>query len=595
MFHIFSALELPPLPPLPFLPPLPPPPLSSSVQIITKNSSKPKIEAQQQVYFKNPSNSYMTIMKGIYDPQPETIIRNIHNLPTSPVRANQESLHVIDRDEFCQSPQCVISASKMERLIDWKADPCENFYQFACGRFVRDSTLHDRRDSLNIFTMTDDKLKDQLRRLFERKIENGESEAYRNVKELFKSCMNTDEHDERGIDPLRELIGAVGGWPMLADSNWNENTWDLEKSILMLRKYMSMGADTNNIFRRIFQMRGIVNRNLPFGSLNENTNAPAAVTVVDNDKMQKSFLKFEHILDAFKSYLIDISMIIGANKSDVEPQIDDALKFEKELIKLNTHVVVDSGLVANAFVNETYVKYSLTQWMDLFYSLPFPANALAVDNENSKMLNKIKFLQAFEDLLSKTSKRTLANYFVLRIIAFSSPHMTSAMKKIQLNYTMKLLGVKQKEEVWKGCVNVISNALHLAVESMFSQEYFDLESKQTAIDIAMRIKNIFENRLVSLPWINLQQRAQILFKMNKIIAALLFPKEMLSEREVNLFYRNVSIQPEKYLEALLNLQIFNADRMFLRKQLGFGTEFENSGSVGVLNYVDVKDFNKICT
>lgn len=50
------------------------------------------------------------------------------------------------KNDFCQSPQCVISASKMEYLIDWKVDPCENFYNFACGSFIRDSTLHDRRD-----------------------------------------------------------------------------------------------------------------------------------------------------------------------------------------------------------------------------------------------------------------------------------------------------------------------------------------------------------------------------------------------------------------------------------------------------------------
>lgn len=90
----------------------------------------------------------------------------------------------------------------MDNLIDWKADPCVDFYDFACGQFVKDSKLHDRRDSLSIFSLTDDKLKDQLRRLLTREMESDEIKPYRLAKALYKSCINASAIELRALSRL---------------------------------------------------------------------------------------------------------------------------------------------------------------------------------------------------------------------------------------------------------------------------------------------------------------------------------------------------------------------------------------------------------
>ena len=245
-----------PLPPIPLMPQLPPP--SASLQNISSwlLSSLPNIEnlndgIQQVLSTENhPSNNYQMMTYEVQNtPTSKTIILKSENHMTTislnqyfqveHEKQDQQQVTLLDDDDdyqevfddrstlkndFCRSPQCVISASKMDNLIDWKADPCENFYNFACGSFICDSTLHDRRDSLNVFTMTDDKLKYQLRRLFTRKIVDDEIEPYKMVKRLFTSCMDVDDADKRGVEPFRKLIDAVGGWPML---DWDEMAWDL--------------------------------------------------------------------------------------------------------------------------------------------------------------------------------------------------------------------------------------------------------------------------------------------------------------------------------------------------------------------------------
>lgn len=481
-----------------------------------------------------------------------------------------EILHKKD-DNFCRTSACVLTASRMDSLIDWKADPCDDFYNFACGRFVKDSTLHDRRDSLNVFSVTDDKLKDQLRRLFTRKIDSDEIKPYQMTKILYKSCINSHVSDARGIEPLRSLIDTIGGWPML--DNWSENGWDLEQSVMQFREAIS--HNSNNIFRGLNRL-GRAHQE----SLHESR--------PDASNAKDTFGR------AYRSYLIDIAVIAGAQRHTVEMQIDDAIEFQRELIKLNSRresrVINTEAL--NVFRNEIYVKYSITQWLDLFQSVPLEFFA---GSEKQPALDERSFLNAFDQLLSRTSKSSLANYFILRIIGFSSQYMTREMKERALFYQMELFGVKQKKEVWKECVDVVSSALELATEAMFSKEYFDLESKELAIEMAKRIKRSYENVLLSITWLSVAERAKILLKINKIIAILMFPRERLGDREVNLYYRKVSIEQEKYLESVLSLTILNADRKFLLLQTGINLDAAGgAGNVGVLNSVDVKDFNKIC-
>ncbi|KAL7034178.1 hypothetical protein ACKWTF_007877 [Chironomus riparius] len=570
-----------PLPPIPLIPQLPSP--SASLQNISSwlLSSLPNIEnlndgIQQVLSTKNhPSNNFqMMTYEEEHEEQDQQQLTVLDDDDYQEVVDDRSTL----KNDFCRSPQCVISASKMDYLIDWKVDPCENFYNFACGSFIRDSTLHDRRDSLNVFTMTDDKLKDQLRRLFTRKIVDDEIEPYKMVKRLFTSCMDVDDADKRGVEPFRKLIDAVGGWPML-DGDWDEKAWDLEDSIMKLREYVGQ-----NNFRQIFQLRKFIQ--IPWLGIIKSQDK---LTNELNEVINNDTSKTEIIFKAYKSYLIDTATIVGANPNKISRDIDDAVEFQRDLILLNSRY--ESSPLDNSFAlfqNENYINYAVTQWLDIFQPLPL----LAKIKGNEKKLNARAFFAAFEELMTKTSKRTLANYFVLRILVFSSRYMTSELKKRSLVYRMELLGVKQKEELWKQCVDIVSNSMQLAAESLFSQEYFNLESKQTAIDIAMRVKSEFDRKLNNeYSWMDIGERLKIFTKMNEIILKLRFPKELLSDSQVNFFYRTVSNKLEKYFESILKLTVFNTERRFLILQSGLSSDY--SESAGVLNYADTSSFNKI--
>ena len=64
--------------------------------------------------------------------------------------------------EYCMTPGCVQAASDILSNMDHSVNPCEDFYQFACGGFIEKTVIPDDRTRMSSFSVLSDELLTQV-------------------------------------------------------------------------------------------------------------------------------------------------------------------------------------------------------------------------------------------------------------------------------------------------------------------------------------------------------------------------------------------------------------------------------------------------
>lgn len=141
------------------------------------------------------------------------------------------------KDKVCLTAGCVHAASNALEAIDNTIEPCDDFYNYACGNFLKNTMIPDEKVSVNTFSIIGDKLQEQLRALISDETKPGESKPFTLAKNLYKACMNKTLIEDRGLKPVFDKLETLGGWPVLKGDRWDDDSsWDWQQAVKNFRK-----------------------------------------------------------------------------------------------------------------------------------------------------------------------------------------------------------------------------------------------------------------------------------------------------------------------------------------------------------------------
>ena len=84
-----------------------------------------------------------------------------------------------DVSRVCLTDSCIETAARLLRQMDRTADPCQDFYQFACGGFLENTVLPDHKTRLGSYDLLRDELNRKLKALFEAESDDSEPRIYK--------------------------------------------------------------------------------------------------------------------------------------------------------------------------------------------------------------------------------------------------------------------------------------------------------------------------------------------------------------------------------------------------------------------------------
>ncbi|XP_012288606.1 neprilysin-2 isoform X3 [Orussus abietinus] len=461
-----------------------------------------------------------------------------------------------DAEDVCMKPGCVHTASKILKNIDPDVEPCDDFYKFACGGFLKSTVIPDDKTSVNTFSIISDKLQKQLRTSIEEKSPENEPKPFRLVKNLYKACMNKTAIEEQGLKPLLKILKKLGGWPVLDGDAWNDGDFNWKESVYTFHKTgysvdyfidFSIGVDLKNSTRRVIDL-------------------DQASLGLSREYLTKGF--DGKIVQAYYSYMVDIAVILGANKSRASQELKESLEFEIKLanISLPNEKRRNATLLYNPMtVSQLNRNYPSVPWQEYFNTLLAPT--IQVNENELVIVNVPSYISDLERLLSITPKRIQANYMMWRATAASISYLTEEVRKRQLAYSTALSGRTERESRWKECVDLVSGSLSISVGALYVRRYFNEDAKKNALEMVGDIRQQFTSILKTVEWMDNETRKSALDKAASMSSHIAYPDELLNDKKLEEFYEKLELSPDNYVESILNLTLFGTEYSFskLRK------------------------------
>lgn len=145
----------------------------------------------------------------------------------------------------CETRGCLLAASKTMTYLDESIDPCENFYEFACGNYIKNTFIPDDKITVDLSSTVDDLVRGQLRKIINEPPQSNEAKPFRLAKNLNLACLNKTIIEDRGIKPLADILESYGGWPVVKGDSWADSGFDWTEA---MKKFRRMGLDTRVIF-----------------------------------------------------------------------------------------------------------------------------------------------------------------------------------------------------------------------------------------------------------------------------------------------------------------------------------------------------------
>jgi len=477
------------------------------------------------------------------------------------------------KPSICLTPGCIHTASKVLQAMDQSVDPCDDFYQFACGSFVKKTNIPDDKSAVTAFSVISDSLQEQLRTMIEEPVQENEPKPFKLTKKLYKACMNKAAIEREGLTTIKDIIKDLGGWPVLDGDNWNDGDFDWKKTTYTFRQ---KGYSVDNLidFTVNIDLKNSTKRNIDLDQASLGLRREFLVKGLE-DKLVK----------AYYDYMVDIAVIFGAERSRAAKELKESLNFEIKLanISLPSEKRRNATLLYNPMtIKDMQINYPSIPWLE--YINKMLGSKVSVNEDEVVILGVPDYIKQFEYIIAQTPKRAVANYLMWRVAASSVSYLTEELRNRQLQYSTIVTGKTERASRWKECIDISAGSLSIAAGALYVRKYFNEDARQNAVEMVAGIRSEFKKIVGKVDWMDEKTRQSAFEKVDAMSTHIAYPDELLDDQKLIQFYDALDMSEEYYLKSILNMTLFATEFAFnrLRKPVN-KTDWISHGRPAIVN------------
>lgn len=413
------------------------------------------------------------------------------------------------RASFLLSASCLFAAAQTAstssgvdlKAIDKAVDPCQDFFHYACGAWIKSNPIPAQYSRWGRFNELLDHNQEILRQILEDSAKHQDrSPADQKIGAMYGSCMNEVAVDKAGFTPIRP------GLQHIAD----------------LKDKAALGVEAARLHEEevgIFFNFGA--RPDPDKSTVNIPNASQGGLGLP-DKSYYESAKDAKVRDKYVGHVSRIFQLIGVPQGQADENAKAVLTLETALAKASME------RVAMRNPDNTHHKMTLEQWEALAPGFDFKAYLAGRKVPPFQNLNVSQpdYFKAMNEVLEAASLNDLKSYLTWHYVSANASLLSRAFVEENFDFNSRFLtGAQELQPRWKRCVQLTDRELGDALGQKYVEKAFGSSSKEKTQQLVSLIEKQMAADIDSLTWMSAATKEQAMAKLKGVTNKIGYPEK----------------------------------------------------------------------
>ncbi|MEQ1947676.1 MAG: M13 family metallopeptidase [Bryobacteraceae bacterium] len=379
--------------------------------------------------------------------------------------------------------------------LNRSVDPCEDFFQYACGGWMTANPLPADQSRWGRFDALQDNNRIVLREILEAAAKASNRSAIdQKIGDYYATCMDEGAINARGTAPLRGDLDAISAV---------KNKADITKAVARLFR-----SGTTPFFRF---GAGPDSKN---SSLNIADLDQGGLGLPDRDYYLKTGEKDIDLRNKYVAHVQKMFELIGVAPAEAAKKAQAVLAIETKLAQ---------GSLDRVSRRDPEKMYNIRKLKDLSEVAPsfgWEAFFKSVGTPKFQTLNVDvpDYLKSIETVIKDSTLDDLKSYLTWHAVHGASSVLPATFEQEAFNFYGKTLsGAKELRPRWKRCVDQTDNQLPDALGRTFVEKTLGQEGIRRTGEMVAEIEKAFAADVQSLDWMTPATKDQALTKLHGIL------------------------------------------------------------------------------
>lgn len=404
--------------------------------------------------------------------------------------------------------------------MDRSVQPCENFYLYACGTWIKDNPIPADQSRWDVYSKLTYENQLYLWGLLLDAEKGGAARTANQQKigDFFYACMDEAAVEKAGAKPLDAAFRQISGLPSLN----NLPAFLAAQHLTLYASSMLFDFSSNQDYANASSVIGYADA--------------GGLGLPDRDYYTKTDAKSEEIRQKYVAHMAGMFRLLGDSPERADQAAKAVMRIETALAQASLTRVERRDpykLFHRMTPTELQALTPSFRWKDYFAALDAPA---------MKTINVAQpdFYRALEVQLKSNSPGDLKDYLRWHLVHAKARFLSSAFVQADFDFFSRYLrGVMAMQPRWKRCVQLVDHNLGEALGQVFVEKTFSPETKARALAMTKEIEAAMKSEIEGLPWMSAATKKQALTKLRGVVDKIGYPDKWRD-------YSSVDIRPDDF-------------------------------------------------